>query len=544
VTEGLSGSIAASGQDTFTVRLNATSAGTFQGDVSFGNNDADENPFNFRIRGEVSTAPEPEIETRGNSVVIADGDTTPSLADHTDFGTTTVGAPVSHTFTVRNEGTAALTTSGLTVPSGFTVTEGLSGSIAASGQDTFTVRLNATSAGTFQGDVSFGNNDSDENPFNFRIRGEVTGGGGTAVRSISGATVTIAVSPQPGTSAWGLEELIPSGLTPSGITGPNGSWNSSTRKITWYGTGDSPATLGYTVSGDEGTYTVAGTVNFDGGANQTVTGPATITIAATHPADLNRNWSMVMSEAIGYAAGWQQGANPMAYAIRALYLWQNGEAYHREAGAEPMCWVADNPSAMGAAAYVQTTAEGAVRTITDGPVSGTVSIAVSPPAGTSAWGCEEEIPVGLTPANITGPNASWNDSTRKITWYATGDAAATLGYTVTGPANSYALDGNVNFDGGLNDPITGETDLYLGAFGGAFDGGSNRKYVDWFGWYNDEYWPWIWDYEFGCWLWVVDNGPENVWFWCDDGATWMWTRCDWYHWVWYPGDPGLTWRSN
>ena len=71
----------------------------------------------------------PEVEVRGNNVIIVDGDTTPSTTDHTDFGSTCAGTPVSRLYTVRNLGATALTTSGLTVPSGFTVTEGLDGSI-------------------------------------------------------------------------------------------------------------------------------------------------------------------------------------------------------------------------------------------------------------------------------------------------------------------------------------------------------------------------------------------------------------------------------
>ena len=40
-----------------------------------------------------------------------------------------------------------------------------------------------------------------------------------------------------------------------------------------------------------------------------------------HPADLNRDWHIVLGEAIAYLAGWQGGSN-LAYAIRAAYLWQ------------------------------------------------------------------------------------------------------------------------------------------------------------------------------------------------------------------------------
>ncbi len=63
-----------------------------------------------------------------------------------------------------------------------------------------------------------------------------------------------------------------------------------------------------------------------------------------HPADLNTDWRMVMGEAIAYLAGWQQGSNPMAYAIRAAYIWQGGEYYGFDATqAPPMCWILSMP---------------------------------------------------------------------------------------------------------------------------------------------------------------------------------------------------------
>ena len=58
-----------------------------------------------------------------------------------------------------------------------------------------------------------------------------------------------------------------------------------------------------------------------------------------HPGDVNLDWRLVMSEAIAYLSGWQQGSNPMAYAIRAAYLWQNGEGYvFVPSEVPPMCW--------------------------------------------------------------------------------------------------------------------------------------------------------------------------------------------------------------
>ncbi|HOC67285.1 MAG TPA: S8 family serine peptidase [Candidatus Hydrogenedentes bacterium] len=58
-----------------------------------------------------------------------------------------------------------------------------------------------------------------------------------------------------------------------------------------------------------------------------------------HPADLNEDFLIVMSEAIAYLAGWQQGTNPIGYAIRAAYLWQNGEWYlYNGSLTPPTCW--------------------------------------------------------------------------------------------------------------------------------------------------------------------------------------------------------------
>ena len=116
----------------------------------------------------------PEIVVEYSGTNIADGDSTPSTSEGTDFGTVLQGAAaVSRTFTVRNTGTAALTTSGLTVPAGYSVTEGLSATIPAGGSDTFTVQLSTASVGTFSGQISFANNDADESPFNFAITGIV-----------------------------------------------------------------------------------------------------------------------------------------------------------------------------------------------------------------------------------------------------------------------------------------------------------------------------------------------------------------------------------
>jgi serralysin len=116
----------------------------------------------------------PEITVLGNGANIVDGDTTPSSADNTDFGSVTQGgAAVQRTYSVRNDGSAALVLGTPSLPGGFALVEGLSASIAAGQSDTFTVRLDTATAGTKQGQISFTTNDGDESPFNFSITGTV-----------------------------------------------------------------------------------------------------------------------------------------------------------------------------------------------------------------------------------------------------------------------------------------------------------------------------------------------------------------------------------
>lgn len=144
----------------------------------------------------------PEIAVSGNGFDIADGDTTPSSSDGTDFGSVLTGATVDHVFTVSNTGTATLTTSGLTLPSGFILVEGLSGSIAPGASDTFTVRLDTSTPGTKSGQITFTDNDSDESPFNFTVTGTVTAINPPVITSLGGGTsATVAIAENTATVA-------------------------------------------------------------------------------------------------------------------------------------------------------------------------------------------------------------------------------------------------------------------------------------------------------------------------------------------------------
>lgn len=125
-----------------------------------------------------------EIEVLGNGLSITDGDTTPSLADHTDFGAiATDGGTVQRTFTIRNLGSLALTISGATLSGtqagDFTITTPPTASVAAWGQTTVVVTCDPSADGVRQAVLTIASNDADEASFDVAISGTgQTGGAG------------------------------------------------------------------------------------------------------------------------------------------------------------------------------------------------------------------------------------------------------------------------------------------------------------------------------------------------------------------------------
>ena len=119
-----------------------------------------------------ATAIDPEIAVLDGAVNIPDN------TGSVNFGTTTVGQPITKTFIISNSDNGTLfLTDNLTVPNGFSVVNNFGTLTVTTNLTTsFAVRLNATGAGSFTGTLSFGNNDPDENPFNFTISGTVTSG--------------------------------------------------------------------------------------------------------------------------------------------------------------------------------------------------------------------------------------------------------------------------------------------------------------------------------------------------------------------------------
>jgi hypothetical protein len=132
---------------------------------------------NLLITASASSAA-PEIDVLGNGVSIANGDVTPSLADHTDFGSVDVSSGVvARTFTIANVGDDTLTMAENAVSlsgtgsSHFSIATQPAVSITPSGSATFTITFDPAAVGVLAATVSIANDDSDENPYEFAIQG-------------------------------------------------------------------------------------------------------------------------------------------------------------------------------------------------------------------------------------------------------------------------------------------------------------------------------------------------------------------------------------
>ena len=203
--------------------------GLISGTIIINNDDCDENPYNFAIQG---TGVDPEIDIKGNSVSITDGDVTPSLSDHTDFGNVLVSTPFARTYTISNSGTSNLTIgagaiatiggdASMFVVSGYTVPV----IIAPAGSAAIEVTFTPTSLGLKTTTLNIATNDCDENPYNFSIQG--TGISCSITRFGTGSNIQAVCPSTPITNitynTTGATGASFSGLPP----GVNGNWASN-----------------------------------------------------------------------------------------------------------------------------------------------------------------------------------------------------------------------------------------------------------------------------------------------------------------------------
>jgi len=120
-----------------------------------------------------------EIDVKGLGLSIVDGDISPDTADDTDFGNRNVGVMATHTFTIENTGSSALTISNISL-SGTNMGDFTLGALTPASpipghsSATFGVTFNPSATGLRTATVTIANNDSDEGSYDFAIQGTGT----------------------------------------------------------------------------------------------------------------------------------------------------------------------------------------------------------------------------------------------------------------------------------------------------------------------------------------------------------------------------------
>ncbi|MEK6407428.1 MAG: FG-GAP-like repeat-containing protein [Acidobacteriota bacterium] len=126
------------------------------------------------------TVTAPEMSVKGNTISIADSDTTPTAPDDTDFGNVNIASgTVTHAFTIENTGASSLNLTGtpkvqISGPNAadFTVGAQPTSPVAATnGSTTFTIIFDPSEVGLRAATVSIANDDCDGNPYDFAIQG-------------------------------------------------------------------------------------------------------------------------------------------------------------------------------------------------------------------------------------------------------------------------------------------------------------------------------------------------------------------------------------
>jgi len=119
----------------------------------------------------------PDIDVFGGGFSVTNGDTSPALADSTDFARRYIATiPLSHTFVITNSGPATLSCAAIdlinTNSDAFSISDiSIPSDVSAGGAVTFTVNFQPFSTITHTATVSITSNDPDEDPYTFKVQG-------------------------------------------------------------------------------------------------------------------------------------------------------------------------------------------------------------------------------------------------------------------------------------------------------------------------------------------------------------------------------------
>ncbi|MGA1792243.1 MAG: choice-of-anchor D domain-containing protein, partial [bacterium] len=166
------------GSTTFRIEFTPGAEGSRTASIRIASNDGNADPYDFSIQG-AGEIPAPEITILGNGTTIADGDNTPDADDGTDLGIVDVDVgSKTRTFTIQNLGTSDLELDGMPLvditgphADSFSVTVEPSLSVDPNNRTSFAIDFNPDESGVFTATITIANNDENEDPYNFDIRG-------------------------------------------------------------------------------------------------------------------------------------------------------------------------------------------------------------------------------------------------------------------------------------------------------------------------------------------------------------------------------------
>lgn len=252
----------------------------------------------------------PEIFVQGNSVNILDGDSSPLLADNTDFGNVNTGSSLTKTFVIQNAGPGSLSLSGISFSgvnaSEFTLLSAPTFplTIASSASQTITVQFSPMAAGLRSGNIRIASNDFDENLYDYALQG-------TGVCTLPTAAVTSG-----GATTFCIGGTVSLTAT-SGATSYLWSTGATTPAITVNASGSYAVTV----------TDIYGCTNVSASTNVVVNPLPVATISAAGPISFCAGDSLLLTASAGLVFQWYYNGNPILGATAGAYYASNQGNY-------------------------------------------------------------------------------------------------------------------------------------------------------------------------------------------------------------------------
>lgn len=406
------------------------------------------------------------------TVLSTAGDPTrvPRFSGELAFGEVATNTTAMRTVDLWNDGNQTLSVTGIQACACFSVTQQVF-TVPSGGSVTLAVRFAPTGLSAYTGLLTLGCN-ATTGATSLAVSGTgVAPVPPAGMRTITALSAVIAIHVPTNAITLGVEDELAPGFVPVSIS-EGGTWDAANRKVKWFFSESGQVrdrALQYSVSG-AGTV-VTGLVNF-GQENLPILGDTVFNGGGTpgllHPADDNGDWRVTLQEVSASVARWKGGQDDIEtpIVVRGITLYLQGEQYYYDPSvpAAAKRWSPVTvPLSKGSIVACASLSCAAFETLSSAPAAAVrsvaatnVTIAVTPEAGTHAWGLDESIPSGGQVAAISDSGA-WDAVHRRIKWAFFDGGARTLSYSIEGPAGTnFALSGSVSFDGSQDD-VTGES---------------------------------------------------------------------------------------